>query len=146
MEKDFYRVRSMVDIIVTLILLLFGFGFIILPDHEAINVTGMILMLTGIILAFVLKSAYKDISTGEIYSKKERYFAHSKHDQLKHALTSPASFCTKGENEGNSLRLDVYYNHNKVYIQLLEYVPYSYEPCSKFYEHDIKSGANYLQK
>ena len=146
MEKNFCKVRSIGDIIASLLLILFGFGFIILPGAAAINVTGTFVLIAGIILALAMKSAYKDSSTGELYSKKERYFSHAKQEELKHSLTSPNHFCTKGENEGNSLRLDIYYNHNKMYIQLLEYVPYSYEPCSQFYEHDLDKGLNFLQK
>ena len=136
----------MSDILISLILVLVGFGLMIIPVNEGINVTGYFLFIAGVILGFVLKSAYMDISTGEIYSKKERYFPHARRDELKRALTSPACFCSKGEDEGNSLRLDVYYNHNKIIIQLLEYVPYSYEPCSKFHEHEYQKGASFLQK
>ena len=100
--------------------------------------------LAGVIFAFVLKTAYKGSITGEIYSKKERYFAHTKLNQLMLSLTSPNRFSTNGENEGNALRLDVYYNRNKVYLQLMEYVPYTYEPCTKFYEHDISDGAKFI--
>lgn len=116
----------------------------ILPNSIPINIAGFLVAISGVLLIFILKTSYKDISTGEIYTKKERYFSQSKHDQLLHAMTSPKYFCTKGENEGSSLRLDIYYNKEKVYIQLLEYVPYTYEPCTKLYEHDISNGARYI--
>ena len=146
MERDFCKVRSMSDMIIVLLLVLFGFGFIILPGFDAINITGIFLTLTGVILGFTLKSAYMDKSTGEIYSKKERFFSHAKHDNLKHALTCPSKFCPEGENEGNTLRLDVYYNDTKVVIQLLEYVPFTYEPCTQFYEHDADIADAFIRK
>ena len=41
--------------------------------------------------------------------------------------------------KGNAVRLDVYYSKasGKAYLQLFEYIPYKYEPCSKIYEHEI---------
>ena len=144
MEKNFERVRSKRDIWISVSLLVLGCGLMILPNSDSINVTGFIIILAGIIMAFTLRTAYKDCLTGEIYSKKERYFAHAKHDQLMLSLTSPNHFCNNGENEGSSLRLDVYYNKNKVYIQLMEYVPYTYEPCTRFYEYDISNGGKFI--
>ena len=144
MEKNFERVRSKKDILISVSLLILGCGLMLLPNSDSINVTGFIIVLTGIIFSFVLKTAYKDCITGEIYSKKERYFSHSKLNQLLLSLTTPNKFCTKGENEGSTLRLDVYYNREKVYIQLMEYVPYTYEPCTPFYEHDISNGAKFI--
>ena len=146
MEKNFCRVRSMSDIIITILLFLFGIGFIILPGFEGVNIAGYFLIVAGFIMAFVLKTAYKDTATGEIYSKKERYFAHTQQERLQQTLTCPGSFTSSGENEGSGLRLDVYYNSDRIIIQLLEYVPYSYEPCSNFYEHDVKNGSNFLRR
>ena len=144
MEKNFERVRSKKDILISVSLIILGCGLMLLPNSDAINVTGFFIILAGIIFSFVLKTAYKDCLTGEIYSKKERYFAHAKLNQLMLALTSPNRFCTNGENEGNSLRLDVYYNKKKVYTQLMEYVPYTYQPCTRIYEHDISDGAKFI--
>ena len=144
MEKNFERVRSKKDIFISVSLIILGCGLMILPNSDSINVAGFIMTLAGVIFAFVLKTAYKDSITGEIYSKKERYFAHAKLNQLMLSLTSPNRFSTNGENEGNALRLDVYYNRNKVYLQLMEYIPYTYEPCTKFYEHEISDGAKFI--
>ena len=145
MEKNFSKVRSMRDIIIVLIVIMFGFGFTIMPAPIAFKITGIFITIAGIILAFTLKTAYIDKTTGEIYSKKERFFSQSKHENLRRSLACPSHFCSKGENDGNTLRLDVYYNHNKIFIQLLEYVPYTYEPCSQFYEHDINTGSKFIQ-
>lgn len=144
MEKNFIRVRSIKDIVISSVLLISGCALVTLPDSDAINIAGFFIILTGLLLMFILKTAFKDADTGELYTKKERFFAQSKHQQLKHALASPTHFCSTGENDGNTLRLDVYYNKQKIYIQLLEYVPYTYEPCTKFYEHNISNGAKFI--
>ena len=144
MEKCFVKVRSRKDIMISLVVMILGLGLMILPNSAPINISGSLVMLIGLLFAFTLKSAYIDPVTGKIYSKKERYFSQSKHDQLMHAVTSPKYFCTNGENEGSTLRLDIYYNEEKVYIQLLEYIPYTYEPCTKIYEHDINTGSKFI--
>jgi hypothetical protein len=144
MEINFERIRSKNDILISLSLLILGCGLMFLPNSVPINITGFIAILSGVILSFTLKTAYKDCVTGEIFSKKERYFAYEKLNQLMLSLTYPNRFCTNGENEGSTLRLDVYYNKNKVYIQLMEYVPYTYEPCTKFYVHDISNAAKFI--
>jgi hypothetical protein len=51
----------------------------------------------------------------------------------------PDSIDLSQGDKGNAVRLDVYYSKSsgKAYLQLFEYVPYKYEPCSKIYEHNI---------
>ena len=41
--------------------------------------------------------------------------------------------------KGNAVKLDIYYSKaaGKAYLQLFEYIPYKYEPCSKMYEHQL---------
>jgi hypothetical protein len=116
----------------------------ILPDSNGLMIAGFFVMIVGFVMLWAMKTSYKDETTGETFCKKERYFPHSKQEQLMHALTSPTHFNTMKENEGNCLRLDVYYNRKKIYIQLMEYVPYTYEPCTDLYEYDISDGAKFI--
>ena len=58
------------------------------------------------------------------------------------AITSkPETIDLSEEDKGNAIRLDVYYSKSscKAYLQVFEYVPYKYEPCSKVYEHPLSS-------
>ena len=62
------------------------------------------------------------------------------HTVISSAITSkPDSIDLSQEDKGNSLRLDIYYGKasGKAYLQLFEYVPYSYQPCSKMHECEI---------
>ena len=145
MEKNFIRVRSVWNIVISMILILIGFAFMILPDSIEVQMGGFFVLFIGLVLLWTMRTGYKDESSGEIFCKKERFFPHAKEEQLKEALTSPTRFNSAGENQGSGLRLDVYYNRKKVYLQLLEYVPHTYEPCSKFYEYDISSGAKFIR-
>jgi hypothetical protein len=51
----------------------------------------------------------------------------------------PESVDMREAEKGNALKLDIYYRKpsGKAYLQLSEYVPYKYEPCSKVYEHEL---------
>ena len=140
MEKTFNRVRSTKDIIIFVSLVIAGSVLILLPTGAAVNITGFFMIFTGIILAFVLKTGYKDMETGEAYCKGEHFFQQAMNAPISAAIASkPDSIDLSQEDKGNAVRLDVYYSKSagKAYLQLFEYVPYKYEPCSKIYEHNI---------
>lgn len=135
MEKNFIRVRSIKDIIISSSLIIAGCILVSLPSSDSANIAGFFIVVTGLVLAFILKTAYKDNESGERFTKKERYFGNEMHDKLKSALACPTSLDLNQENRGSSLRLDIYYSKSKIYVQLFEYVPYKYEPCSAMHEH-----------
>ena len=139
MEKEFSRVRSAKDITITASLIITGCILVALPTSESINITGFFLIFTGLILAFVLRTGYKDNATGDKYSKVEKFFAQSLKSEITNALeTSLKKLNLSEEDKGNGIRLDIYYSRKtgKSYTQLFEYIPYKYEPCTRQYEHD----------
>lgn len=148
MEKEFVRVRSVKDIIIFLSLVILGSVLIMLPTGAAVNITGFFLIFAGIILALVLKTAYKDLDTGIKYQKKERFFQQAMNAAISSAIASrPDSVDLGEEDKGNAVRLDVYFSKSagKAYLQLFEYVPYKYEPCSKIYEYEIEKVQNLIK-
>lgn len=148
MEKEFVRVRSVKDIIIFLSLLILGSVLIMLPTGAAVNITGFFLIFAGIILALVLKTAYKDLDTGIKYQKKERFFQQAMNAAISSAIASkPDSVDLGEEDKGNAVRLDVYFSKSagKAYLQLFEYVPYKYVPCSKIYEYEIEKVQNLIR-
>ena len=139
MEKEFSRVRSAKDITITASLIITGCILVALPTSESINITGFFMIFTGLILAFVLRTGYKDNATGDKYSKVEKFFAQSLKSEITNALeTSLKKLNLSEEDKGNGIRLDIYYSRKtgKSYTQLFEYIPYKYEPCTRQYEHD----------
>jgi hypothetical protein len=87
-----------------------------------------------------MKTGHKDPSTGETFMKKELYFQQTQHAAIMSAIAAkPESVDMREAEKGNSLKLDIYYRKpsGKAYLQLFEYVPYKYEPCSKVYEHEL---------
>ena len=140
MEKTFIRVHSIKDIVIFISLLILGGILVAVPTSDAVNITGFFLIFAGAILALVLKTGYKDVETNVKYFKKERYFQQAMHAAIADAIASkPDSIDLSQENKGNAIKLDIYFSKasGKAYVQLFEYVPYTYQPCSKMYEHEI---------
>ena len=139
MEKNFVRVRSVKDIAVFVSLIVLGGILVILPVGTGINIAGGSLVVLGLVLALILKSGYKDADTGEEYLKKEHFFQQEMKNPLLSLMTTmPEVIELSEEDKGNAVRLDVYYNQptGKAYIQLLEFVPYEYKPCSEMLEYN----------
>ena len=148
MEKTFVRVRSVKDIVIFVSLALVGIILTILPAGEAASIAGFFIIFAAAILAFVLKSAYKDIETNEKYLKKERYFQQAMHATILSAIAaSPDSIDLSEEDKGNAVKLDIYYSKssNKAYLQMFEYIPYTYQPCSKMHEYEISKVAKLIR-
>ena len=53
--------------------------------------------------------------------------------------SKPSSISLAEEDKGNAVRLDVFYSQKsgKAYVQLFEYIPYKYEPCTRQFEYEI---------
>ncbi len=140
MEKTFIRVRSAKDIVISTVLAVSGCILIALPTATSINVLGFFMIFTGILLFFLLKTAYKNTESGAKYCKSERFFAQAQRAELIEKIaSSPNTINLNEEDKGNAVRLDIYYSKNtgKAYLQVFEYIPYKYEPCSKQFEHSI---------
>ena len=73
MGKNFIRVRSAKDIIISTLVTIAGIILFILQESTGINILGFFLILIGILLFSTLKSCYKDEETGARYCKKEIY-------------------------------------------------------------------------
>lgn len=139
MEKTFIRVHSVKDIVISASLVILGSILVALPTGAGINIAGFFMIFAGIILFLILKSGYKETETGISYKKKEYYFQQAMNAPISAALASKPESIDLGEaNKGNAIKLDIYYStaSGKAYLQLFEYIPYKYEPCSKMYEYE----------
>lgn len=149
MEKVFSRVRSAKDIIITASLTIAGSVLIALPTSASVNILGFFMICAGLILLFVLRTGYKDDETGHKYCKIEKYFGHDLKNDIASSLEKKfKSIDTITEDQGNGVRLDIYYSKEsgKVYSQLFEYIPYDYEPCTRQYEHELSDISNLFKK
>ena len=148
MEKTFIRVRSVKDIAIFSTLIIIGSVLVALPTGTGINIAGFFMIFAGIILALILRTAYKDTETGEKYLFKEYYFQHAMNTAISSALESrPDSINLNEADKGNALKLDIYYSRkcSKAYLQLFEYIPYKYEPCTELLEWKYEKIASLIK-
>ena len=140
MEKTFNKVRSTKDIVISAGLAAGGCVLVALPTSTSINILGFFMLFAGILLFLMLRSGYKEVETGEKFYKTERYFSQTLRAELAEKIASkPQNVNLAEEDKGNALRLDIYYSRKtgKAYIQIFEYIPYKYEPCTRQFEYEI---------
>ncbi|MBQ6689799.1 MAG: hypothetical protein IJN02_11295 [Bacteroidales bacterium] len=148
MNKEFIRVRSVKDYTIVSLLIVAGAILSTIRDNDPLSITGCFLIVAGVVLTFFLKTGYKDKETGIRYRKSEWYFQQTMHAPIKAAIeTKPESIDVSQEEKGNSIKLDVYYSESrgKAYLQLFEYIPYKYEPCTAVYEHELSKVKNLIK-
>lgn len=148
MEKNFIRVRSAKDITVFATLVIAGSVLVALPTSSSVNILGFFMIFTGVLLAIFMKTGYKEQESGTRFCKREIFFDKSRQSELSKAIQtrlSPSD--VKEANVGNGIRLDIY--HSKAtgtsFVQLYEYVPYKYEPCTIMYEHPYENVSEILK-
>lgn len=142
MEKKFLNVHSKKDIVLIVLLIIAGAICLLLPLGSYAHIISFLLITLGIFLAFVMKSEYKEVSSGVRCKKKELFFQPNQKMAIQAAIASnPEVIESPTSMSGNSIKLDIYYSLSakKAYLQLFEYIPHRYEACSEVYVHDIDS-------
>ena len=140
MKNKFIRVRSTKDIIISAALLVLGVALIVFTNIEAANISGYMFVVIGLVLLPVLKTAYRDAETKALYFKKDLYFLREMKDSIIKALeSSPEKIDMSQAGKGQVLLLRVYYSKSaaRAYMQLSEYVPHEYKPCTEVCVYDI---------
>ncbi len=148
MENNFIKIHSTKDIIIISILIIIGILLAILPIGGAINVTGYILIVIGALLIPFYKNGYKDAWEGKSYIKKEYYFANNRKAELiASVIDHPQNINIEEQDKGNTLRLIVFYSKEsgRAFLQLQEYIPYKYEPCTDVVEHKVSQIGNLIK-
>ncbi len=148
MEDKFIKVSSTKNKIISLLVIIAGCILTAIPLGTVANLTGVLLIITGLILIFTLKSNYKCIETGEIFSMKEFYFEEKQKDKLLNAIkNSPETIDTTDADKGNAVRLDIFYSkkQGKAIMQLFKYVPYEYKPYSDVIECEYSKIENIVR-
>ena len=148
MEKNFIRVRSAKDIKIFSLFIIAGCILALVPNADSLNLGGYSLIVIGVVLALLLKSGYKDVSTKEFFQKKELLFPKEMKASILSALASDSNSIELSKNgESQALKLELFYSKasGKAYLQLFEYIPYQYEMCSEIYEHEISKIGQLLE-
>lgn len=139
MEKYFSRTRSAQDIIISVVFIILGILLIVFPFSKMSGTVGCIMALVGISMLFMLRSIYKDKMNGERFRKTAVFFPKTMKDDVMKAMEDGNLDSIPRPQEdmsAQSLMLSTFYDKDadRAFLQLFEYVPYSYQPCSTFYE------------
>ena len=148
MDKEFCRVRSAKDIVISVSLIILGIILFFLPYGIGIKIGGFFLFLLGSLFLWLFKSVYKETGEKTVYHKRELYFRRELLNPiLKGVVSDPHSIDISAEGLGWTIKLNVYYSKSadKGYIQLFEYIPYNYEPCTEMLEYRINQIDNLIK-
>lgn len=148
MNKEFVRVRSTRDILISSVMTVLGIVLIAIPSSVSVNIFGTVLAVPGILMLLFLKTGYKDVNTGLVYKRKIKYYsATAKNDILSSLNGKVSSFDWTETPDGSAVMVDVYEGSksDKVYVRVSEFVPYNYEPCSDWFEFS-KDAASALTR
>lgn len=148
MEKNFERVRSLRDIIISVIMTAAGIACVVMPTSVSVNIFGMCLAVPGVLMFMFMKTEYKDAETGEHFCRRIKYYPASRKAVILESLGGdPSKSDWKEDAAASGLMLDVYSGvaSDKVYVRVLEFIPYSYQPCSGWFSYD-KAHAGGLVK
>jgi hypothetical protein len=134
MNNLFVKSRSTKDIIISAVLLIGGVTMVALPTPASVNIAGLFLACTGIVLLAVLKSGWKNTETREKFYSKTLYFPREMEGKLKEAMEGSLKKITSDtSSQSSALKLDILYNKKtgKAFCQLSEYIPYQYHPFTE---------------
>ncbi len=145
METTFIKARNFSDYAFSVSVFLFGLTLVLVPTSFGMNVVGGVIIVTGMIMFFALRSVWKDVRTGDLYRGRVLYFNNSKKQAVMEALADELSKLSEIPQENkayNSLRLYMYYNKRKgkCYCELYEYVPCEYVPLTELLLFKIGGG------
>ncbi len=136
MEKNFVKVHTAGDIIIAAAFIIAGAALALIFESDALKITGVFCIIAGAAMFFLLKSGYKEFESGEVFSKKNLNFAQSEKKAVISILEKPENFNGKLKQDGTSLMLTIYHNKKDAYLQLFEYIPYSYVACTEMYHYE----------
>ena len=137
------------DVVISTSIIVLGCILAIVPLGAGGARGGYMLIILGFLLALMMKSEYREELSGEKYQKQEHFFPKEEKNQLLSAIASaPGKIDLGQQGKGQVLRLDLYYSKalDKCYIQLFEYVPYQYAPCSQLVGCELAKISNLLEK
>ena len=137
------------DVVISTSTVVLGCILAIVPLGAGVAIGGYMLIILGFLLALMMKSEYRKELSGEKYQKQEYFFPKEEKNQLLSAIASaPGKIDLGQKGKGQVLRLDIYYSKalGKCYIQLFEYVPYQYVPCSELVGCELPKISNLLEK
>lgn len=149
MEKEFERVRSVRDIVISMVMTVAGVVCVMMPTSVSVNILGTCLAIPGILMLLFMKTDYMNPESGERFRRIIRYYPASRKSEIMDALKNdPSRYDWKEDSAASGIMLDIYYGKSvdKVYVRVLEFIPYNYQPCSSWHIYDVAHAAGLLKK
>ncbi len=145
MNDIIIKARTRYDLLFTLAIILIGIITCIVSTSGAITVMGFTFIFAGAACWFILKSGFRDTATAKIMKKTEVYYAvdHKKR-VIEAVLNNPADLADIPQCAMNSIKLNVYYNDEDTYLQMFEYIPCNYKPCTKLVKYKKSDISNLI--
>lgn len=138
MEITIKKSRTSYDMIFSMIIIFIGIAACAISHSGAITLMGILFILTGAICWFILKSGYIDVETSKTMKKNEVYFPiEYKHNLIDAILNNPEKLKDYPQSPMNTMKVDIYHNEADLYVQLFEYIPCEYKPCTKLIKHKM---------
>lgn len=135
MDKNLIKIHSLSDITISSLVLLAGLVCVLMPSSEMLNILGVATIVVAIFMFLFYKSNYRNTQTGEVLRRKITYYRAEDKESMLKMLANPKTFKNNLVETGQSLMLVTYYSAENVYLQLYQYVPHSYVPCSENYHY-----------
>jgi len=145
MDKNFIKTRSICNIIISLLIIAIGIICTFVLKSESFIFFGIFSIIIGSLLLLVLKTEYRSSVNGIKYKKKTLNFAKQDKIAVLEALADPDSFDSNLTDKGQSLMLVMYHNKKDAYLQLFEYIPHTFVPCSRLFHHETSALNRFMQ-
>lgn len=143
MEKNFRRVHTLNNIIVTAVIAVAGIGLVFVNTG-----LGIALIFVAVLLFFLWKSGFKKDGLDTVFTKEAidvpRSFRQNIIDFLE-GKTDEVEF--KEGCEGGCVRIETFYNKNEqvAFAQLMDFSSYTYQPVGEMVELRGAKAAKFIE-
>ena len=136
MNKTIKKARSTYDMGFSAAIIITGALTAGISTSGAITLMGIFFIAVGLVCWFILKSAYIDLETSRKLKKAEVFYpVDYKQNLLNAVMNTPEQLSSFPQSPMNTLKLSIYYNEDDMYLQLFEYIPCEYKPCTRLVKH-----------
>ena len=138
MDQTIRKSRTSYDMLFSMVIVFIGIAACAISHSGAITLMGILFIITGIICWMILKSGYVDTTTSRSIKKEEAYFpVEYKQNLIDAVLNNPERLNELPNSPMNTMKVHLFHNDTDLYLQLFEYIPCEYKPCTKLIKHKM---------
>lgn len=145
MNEIIRKARTKYDMLFTSIITFIGITTCVIATSGVTIIMGVTFIIAGMVCWFMFKSGYIDTVSKQNLTKTEVYYAiEHKQGIIDAVLNDPKRLSQYPKCSMNTIKLDIYYNNEDAYVQMYEYIPCSYKPCTKLIKHKAGDVSNVI--